>query len=60
MAVLDGPRYVRDGNLVTAAGISAGIDMALWLVGQLHSPEVALRVQRYIQYALAPPYTAEM
>jgi transcriptional regulator GlxA family with amidase domain len=58
--VLDGPRYVRDGNLVTAAGVSAGIDMALWLVGQLHSPEVARRVQRYIQYDPSPPYAAEV
>jgi transcriptional regulator GlxA family with amidase domain len=60
VTVLDGPRFVRDGNLVTAAGISAGIDMALWLVGQLHSPDVARRVQRYIQYDPAPPYAAEV
>jgi transcriptional regulator GlxA family with amidase domain len=59
VTVLDGPRYVRDGNLVTAAGVSAGIDMALWLVGQLWTPEVARRVQRYIQYDPAPPYAAE-
>jgi len=60
VTVLDGPRYVRDGRLVTAAGISAGIDMSLWLVGQLHSPEVARRVQRYIQYDPSPPYAAEV
>ena len=60
VTVLDGPRYVRDGNLVTAAGVSAGIDMALWLVGQLDSPEVARRVQRYIQYDPSPPYAAEV
>ncbi len=59
VTVLDGPRYVRDGNVVTAAGVSAGIDMALWLAGQLFSPEVARRIQRYIQYDPAPPYTAE-
>jgi transcriptional regulator GlxA family with amidase domain len=59
VTVLDGPRYVRDGNLVTAAGVSAGIDMALWLVGQLHDPETARKVQRYIQYEPAPPYAAE-
>jgi transcriptional regulator GlxA family with amidase domain len=58
--VLDGPRFVRDGNLVTSAGVSAGIDMALWLVGQIHSPDVARRVQRGIQYEPAPPYTAEV
>jgi len=51
---------VRDGSLVTSAGVSAGIDMALWLVGQLHSPEVARKVQRYLQYEPAPPYAAEV
>ncbi len=59
VSVLDGPRYVRDGNVVTAAGVSAGIDMALWLVGQLFTPEIARGVQRYIQYDPAPPYSAE-
>jgi transcriptional regulator GlxA family with amidase domain len=59
VTVLDRVRYVRDGNLVTAAGVSAGIDMALWLVGQLHTPELARAVQRYIEYDPAPPYAAE-
>jgi transcriptional regulator GlxA family with amidase domain len=59
VTVVEGVRYVRDGNLVTAAGVSAGIDMALWLVGQLHSPELARSVQRYIEYDPAPPYAAE-
>jgi len=58
--VLEGPRYVRDGNLVTSAGVSAGIDMALWLVGQLYTPAVARQVQRGIQYDPAPPYQAEV
>jgi transcriptional regulator GlxA family with amidase domain len=53
-------RYVRDGNIVTAAGVSAGIDMALWLVGQLFEPATARRVQRVIQYEPAPPYAAEV
>ncbi len=35
--VLSNCRYVRDGNILTAAGVSAGIDMALWLVGELHA-----------------------
>jgi len=58
--VLERVRYVRDGNLVTAAGVSAGIDMALWLVGQLHGPDHARTVQHYIQYDPAPPYAAEV
>jgi transcriptional regulator GlxA family with amidase domain len=58
--VLEGVRYVRDGNLVTAAGVSAGIDMALWLVGQMHGPEIARKVQRAMEYDPAPPYAAEV
>jgi len=58
--VLEHVRYVRDGRLVTAAGVSAGIDMALWLVGQLHGPAHARTVQRFIQYDPAPPYAAEV
>lgn len=53
-------RYVRDGNIVTSQGISAGIDMALWVVGQLHSPAHAREVRKILQYDPAPPYTAEV
>jgi transcriptional regulator GlxA family with amidase domain len=60
ITVLEGVRFVRDGNLVTAAGVSAGIDMALWLVGQLRGPAFARQVQRYIEYDPAPPYAAEV
>jgi transcriptional regulator GlxA family with amidase domain len=60
ITVLEKVRYVRDGNVVTAAGVSAGIDMALWLVGQIHGAELARTVQHYIQYDPAPPYTAEV
>jgi transcriptional regulator GlxA family with amidase domain len=49
-------RWVVDGNVVTAAGVSAGIDMALWLVGRLYDVGHARDVQRYIQYDPAPPY----
>jgi transcriptional regulator GlxA family with amidase domain len=58
--VLENIRFVRDGNVVTAAGVSAGIDMALWLVGQLHSPQFARAVQRAMEYNPAPPYTADV
>lgn len=56
--VLADARYVQDGNVVTAAGVSAGIDMALWLVGQWHDPNFARQVQRYMEYDPAPPYAA--
>lgn len=58
--VLENVRYVRDGNVVTAAGVSAGIDMALWLVGQIHGVPIARQVQRAMEYDPAPPYTAEV
>ena len=54
--VLTNTRYVRDGNVVTAAGVSAGIDMALWLTGEWHGPEFARLVQRGMEYDPAPPY----
>jgi transcriptional regulator GlxA family with amidase domain len=60
ITVLEGVRYVRDGRLVTAAGVSAGIDMALWLVGQMRGPNHARAVQRQIEYEPAPPYAAEV
>jgi transcriptional regulator GlxA family with amidase domain len=49
-------RWVHDGNVITAAGVSAGIDMALYLLGQLKTPQVARTLQRYIEYDPAPPY----
>ncbi len=58
--VLDNVRYVRDGNIVTSAGVSAGIDMALWLVGQFYDAEFARFVQKGIEYFPAPPYAAEV
>ena len=60
VTVLEHRRYVRDGNVVTAAGVSAGIDMALWLVGQIYGIDVARKVQRGIEYEPAPPYAAEV
>jgi transcriptional regulator GlxA family with amidase domain len=54
--VVDDERWVRDGKIVTAAGVSAGIDMSLWLVGELVSPNFARHVRRDIEYDPAPPY----
>ena len=56
VTVVDDQRWVHDGNVITAAGVSAGIDMALYLVGQLTSPEDARKVQRFMEYDPAPPY----
>ncbi len=43
-------RWVQDGNVVTSQGVSAGIDMALWLIGAIHGDEHAAATRRYIQY----------
>ena len=49
-------RWVDDGDVVTSAGVSAGIDMALHLVGRLASPARSAAVRRSIEYDPAPPY----
>jgi transcriptional regulator GlxA family with amidase domain len=48
-------RFVDNGQVLTAAGVSAGIDLALHLVARLSSVERAREVKRYIQYDPAPP-----
>jgi transcriptional regulator GlxA family with amidase domain len=58
--VLEDRRYVRHDNVVTSAGVSAGIDMALWVVGQLYSVDHARAVQRFMEYDPAPPYAADV
>jgi transcriptional regulator GlxA family with amidase domain len=59
ITVVRDARYVVDGSLVTSQGVSAGIDMALWLVGALHGREHSRLVRRYIQYEPAPPFLAD-
>jgi putative intracellular protease/amidase len=51
-------RFVEDGKVITAAGVSAGIDMALHLVGLEAGPEVAQAVQLGIEYDPQPPFDA--
>ncbi|HEY2480195.1 MAG TPA: DJ-1/PfpI family protein [Solirubrobacterales bacterium] len=53
-----GGRWVEDGKYVTAAGVSAGIDMALHLVGRDAGPEVAEAIQLGIEYDPHPPFDA--
>lgn len=60
ITIRDDVRYIRDGNVVTAAGVSAGIDMSLWVVGQLYNVEHARVVRRFMEYDPAPPYSAEV
>jgi transcriptional regulator GlxA family with amidase domain len=58
VTVRDDVRWVRDGTVVTSAGVSAGIDMALWVLGQVHGPDHARATQRLMEYDPAPPYAA--
>jgi cyclohexyl-isocyanide hydratase len=51
-------RVVRDGNLVTGGGITAGIDFALMLASELVGEEEAQAVQLELEYAPAPPFDA--
>ena len=59
ISVIRDARYVVDGNVVTSQGVSAGIDMALWLIGALHGRDHSRQVRRHIQYEPAPPYLAD-
>ncbi len=49
-------RFVEDGKVITAAGVSAGIDMALTLVARLFDENVAKAVQLGIEYDPDPPF----
>ncbi len=51
-------RVVIEGKVATAAGVSAGIDLALTLVDRLHGPEVAQAIQLGIEYDPQPPHDA--
>lgn len=49
-------RVVHEGKIVTAAGVSAGIDLGLWLYGQICGEAKAKAVQLVIEYDPQPPY----
>ena len=51
-------RVVRRGKIITAAGVSAGIDMALTLAAAVHGAEVAQALQLIMEYDPAPPFDA--
>ena len=51
-------RFVDDGDVITSAGVSAGIDMALHLVGRLAGSERAEEVRHIVDYAPASPPAA--
>jgi transcriptional regulator GlxA family with amidase domain len=57
-AIPDTGRVVRDGNVITGGGVTAGIDFALSLVAELTDPATAQAIQLQIEYAPAPPFDA--
>ncbi len=57
-AAPDASRVVRDGNVLTGRGVTAGVDFALTLIAELRGPDVAQCVQLGLEYAPAPPFDA--
>ncbi|MFI9203030.1 DJ-1/PfpI family protein [Streptomyces sp. NPDC053048] len=51
-------RYVRSGKIITAAGVSAGLDMALYLASLIAGDDTAKAVQLAIEYDPRPPFDA--
>lgn len=55
-AILDPARVVRDGNVITGGGVTAGIDFALTVLAEVAGDDFARTVQLAIEYAPAPPF----
>jgi putative intracellular protease/amidase len=51
-------RVVRDGNLITGGGVTAGIDFALTVAAEIAGPKTAQAIQLMLQYAPEPPFDA--
>ena len=51
-------RVVRDGNVITAGGVTAGIDFALTIIAELCGTQAAQTCQLQLEYAPAPPFDA--
>ncbi len=51
-------RVIQQGKIVTSAGVSSGIDMALWLLAELEGEEAARAAQLCIEYDPQPPFDA--
>lgn len=57
-AIPDEGRVVRDGNIITGGGVTAGIDFALTVLVEIAGPEAAQTIQLGMEYAPAPPFDA--
>ena len=54
--LIDDRRWIHEDSVVTSAGVSAGIDMSLWLLGHLFGEDLARTTQGYLEYYPEPPY----
>lgn len=52
---VENARFVDNGRVITSSGVSAGIDMALHVVGKIWGPKVAMTTQKYMEYYPEPP-----
>ena len=57
-AIPDSARVVRDGNVFTGGGVTAGIDFALTVLAEVAGDEFAQSIQLGIEYAPAPPFNS--
>jgi putative intracellular protease/amidase len=57
-AVIDEGRVVRDGNIFTGGGVTAGIDFAFTVLAEIAGRDVAESVQLGLEYAPAPPFAS--
>lgn len=57
-AIPDAGRVVRDGNVLTGGGVTAGIDFVLTLIAELAGDDIAQMIQLGLEYAPAPPFNA--
>jgi transcriptional regulator GlxA family with amidase domain len=57
-AIPDAGRVVRDGDIITGGGVTAGIDFALVVAAELAGEDFAQAIQLGIEYAPAPPFDA--
>ncbi len=56
--MVDDARVVRDGNIITGGGVTAGVDFALVIAADLSGDVTAQAIQLGIEYAPAPPFNA--
>ena len=57
-ATFEKARIVKDGNVITAAGVASGIDFALHMAAEIAGEETAHAIQLAIEYDPAPPFTS--